>query len=133
VAPSSGTASTPRHSSGWRTRIDRKVGAKQRKVGAEQREYRRGAGICDQRVRPCCSAAARSTPQLPGPATTTGFGGAREDCSTRSEASFPGAFTDARNLVVGPLVLIGGTYTDALTVYEYDGNKSLPWSKLDTS
>ena len=28
-------------------------------------------------------------------------------CSTRSEAAFPGAFTNARNLVVGPLVLTG--------------------------
>ena len=33
--------------------------------------------------------------------------GAVEDCSTRSEADFPGAFTDRRNLVVGPLALIG--------------------------
>jgi hypothetical protein len=30
-----------------------------------------------------------------------------EDCSTRSEADFPGAFTDLSNLVVGPLVLMG--------------------------
>jgi hypothetical protein len=29
------------------------------------------------------------------------------NCSTRSEAAFPGAFTSARNLVVGPLVLTG--------------------------
>jgi hypothetical protein len=29
------------------------------------------------------------------------------NCSTRSEAAFPGAFTNARNLVVGPLVLTG--------------------------
>jgi hypothetical protein len=29
------------------------------------------------------------------------------DCSTRSEARFPGGFTDPRNVVVGPLVLIG--------------------------
>jgi hypothetical protein len=48
---------------------------------------------------------------------------AREDCSTRSEASFPGAFTDPRNLVVGPLVLIGGAYTPASTVREFGGNK----------
>ncbi len=48
---------------------------------------------------------------------------AREDCSTRSEARFPGAFTDDRNLVVGPLVLIGGTYTDASTVRKFGGNK----------
>jgi hypothetical protein len=29
------------------------------------------------------------------------------DCSTRSEAGFPNAFSDPRNLVVGPLVLVG--------------------------
>jgi hypothetical protein len=48
---------------------------------------------------------------------------AREECSTRSEADFPGAFTDARNLVVGPLVLIGGAYTPASTVRDFGGNK----------
>ena len=30
-----------------------------------------------------------------------------EKCSTRSEASFPGAFTDRRNLVEWPLAMIG--------------------------
>jgi hypothetical protein len=30
-----------------------------------------------------------------------------ETCSTRSEASFPGAFNDPGNLVVGPFVLVG--------------------------
>ena len=43
-------------------------------------------------------------------AQTTGAkppSGAVENCSTRSEAAFPGAFTDPRNLVVGPLVLTG--------------------------
>lgn len=29
------------------------------------------------------------------------------DCSTQSGASFPGAFTNPRNLVIGPLALIG--------------------------
>jgi hypothetical protein len=33
--------------------------------------------------------------------------GAVENCATRSEASFPGAFTNPRNLVVGPLALMG--------------------------
>ena len=33
--------------------------------------------------------------------------GAREKCSTRSEAGFPAAFTSADNLVVGPLALVG--------------------------
>lgn len=51
------------------------------------------------------------------------FRGAREDCSTRSEAEFPGAFTSSRNLVVGPLVLIGGAYTDPSTAREFGGNK----------
>ena len=55
--------------------------------------------------------------------TATRFRGAREDCSTRSEASFPGAFTSPTNLVVGPLVLIGGAYTDADTVRDFGGNK----------
>ncbi len=37
--------------------------------------------------------------------------GAVANCSTRSGADFPGAFTDARNLVVGPLALIGASGT----------------------
>jgi|SRR5829696_7366889 len=49
--------------------------------------------------------------------------GAVEDCSTRSEASFPDAFTDPRNLVVGPLVLVGAGYTPPSTVREFGGNK----------
>jgi hypothetical protein len=32
---------------------------------------------------------------------------ALEDCSTRSQASFPGGFTARRNLVVGPLAMVG--------------------------
>lgn len=48
---------------------------------------------------------------------------AREDCSTQSLASFPGAFTSPDNLVVGPLVLVGGAYTDPGTVRTYGGNK----------
>jgi hypothetical protein len=42
---------------------------------------------------------------------------------TRSEANFPGGFTDPRNLVVGPLALVGGAYTDPGTVREFGGNK----------
>ena len=49
--------------------------------------------------------------------------GVVEDCSTRSEAGFPGAFTDPRNVVVGPLVLVGAAYTDPGTVVEFGGNK----------
>jgi hypothetical protein len=49
---------------------------------------------------------------------------AREGCSTRSEADFPGAFTNARNLVAGPLAMIGAAAeTDAHTVREFGGNK----------
>jgi hypothetical protein len=48
--------------------------------------------------------------------------GVLEDCSTQSWASFPGAFTNTRNLVVGPLSLTGagGTPTFSST---YGGNK----------
>lgn len=46
------------------------------------------------------------------------------DCARRSEANFPGAFTDPRNLVVGPLVLDGaGKATPASVVREFGGNK----------
>jgi hypothetical protein len=49
---------------------------------------------------------------------------ARESCSTRSEADFPGAFTNARNLVAGPLAMIAAAAeTDAETVREIGGNK----------
>jgi hypothetical protein len=37
--------------------------------------------------------------------------GAVENCATRSEASFPGAFANPRNLVVGPLALMGAAGT----------------------
>jgi hypothetical protein len=46
------------------------------------------------------------------------------DCARRSEASFPEAFTEPRNLVVGPLVLVGaGERTPASVVREFGGNK----------
>ena len=44
-------------------------------------------------------------------------------CSRRSEANFPGAFGDRRNLVVGPLVLVDGAYTPESVVREFGGNK----------
>jgi hypothetical protein len=47
----------------------------------------------------------------------------RNDCSSQSGADFPGAFTDPKNLVHGPLVLTGATYTDPATVREFGGNK----------
>ena len=50
--------------------------------------------------------------------------GVRVDCASQSQADFPRAFTDRRNLVAGPLVLVGGrTYTDAATVREFGANK----------
>lgn len=51
-------------------------------------------------------------------------GGARTGCAEQSGAVFPGAYTDRRNLVVGPLALVGGaTITDVATVREFGGNK----------
>ena len=45
-------------------------------------------------------------------------------CAHQSIASFPGAFTSAGNLVVGPLALIGaGEPTTPATVREFGGNK----------
>ena len=44
-------------------------------------------------------------------------------CARRSEARFPGAFTSPRNVAVGPLVLVGATYTPANVVREFGGNK----------
>lgn len=40
--------------------------------------------------------------------------GVVEDCSTRSSASFPGAFTKPRNLIVGPLAFIGAGGTPSV-------------------
>jgi hypothetical protein len=48
--------------------------------------------------------------------------GVVEDCSTQSWATFPGAFTSPRNLVVGPLVLTGASGTPGFSS-TYHGNK----------
>jgi hypothetical protein len=45
------------------------------------------------------------------------------DCARRSEAQFPAAFREPRNLVVGPLVLIDAAYTPPSTIREFGGNK----------
>jgi hypothetical protein len=79
-----------------------------------------------------CGSQAKDT--VPGTAAraTTGTTAARaderphgvvEDCSTRSEAGFPAAFSDPHNVVVGPLVLVGAAYTPPSTVRAYGGNK----------
>ena len=44
-------------------------------------------------------------------------------CARRSEAEFPQAFTSSRNVVVGPLALMGAASTPASTVREFGGNK----------
>jgi hypothetical protein len=49
--------------------------------------------------------------------------GAVASCASRSGASFPAAFTDHRNVVVGPLVLIGAASTPAATVRRFGGQK----------
>ncbi|HWM09794.1 MAG TPA: hypothetical protein VNO82_10620 [Solirubrobacteraceae bacterium] len=64
---------------------------------------------------PARPAAAREAEPPPAEAT--------ENCSTRSEATFAGAYKSPRNLVVGPLALVGGAYTDPGTVREFGGNK----------
>jgi hypothetical protein len=80
------------------------------------------SGDSPRRAPPEGAAGSTGKPAPPVP-VATGFGGVGEDCSTRSEAQFPGAFSDPRNLVVGPLVLVGGAYTDPSTVREFGGNK----------
>jgi hypothetical protein len=69
------------------------------------------------------SAAAPADRGTPTSERPTRFGGAREKCSTRSEANFAGGFTSSDNLVVDPLVVVGGAYTDPGTVRDFGGNK----------
>jgi hypothetical protein len=65
------------------------------------------------------SLAAASAPSSTAPPRGTTVG-----CAKRSEADFPRAFADSRNLVVGPLALVGaGSYTPASVVREFGGNK----------
>jgi hypothetical protein len=49
--------------------------------------------------------------------------GVRVDCSTRSEADFPGAYTDPGNIVAGPLSIVRGVHTPASTIREFGGDK----------
>jgi hypothetical protein len=65
-------------------------------------------------------AAVRAPPPTPGQDAPRGV---VEDCATRSLASFPGAFTDPDNVVVGPLALVGSATTPPETVREVGGEK----------
>jgi hypothetical protein len=49
-----------------------------------------------------------------------------ETCSGRSEASFPGAFDDPANLVVGPFVLVGAALPTAAGLVESLGGQKHP-------
>jgi hypothetical protein len=61
------------------------------------------------------------------PRLRTHSSGVIVSCARRSEADFPGAFTDPRNLVVGPVVLVGaGEPTPASVVREFGVNKFPP-------
>ena len=77
---------------------------------------------CGGSANPAADVTPLSTPTT-APADGASRRHAVEDCSTQSGAEFPGAFTSRANLVVGPVVLVGGAYTDAATVREFGGNK----------
>jgi hypothetical protein len=53
-------------------------------------------------------------------------GGVIADCSMRSEAAFPGAFADPRNLVVGPLTFVGGNVPTSPSVIRGVGGQKFP-------
>ena len=64
-----------------------------------------------------CGAAVQAEERPPSP-------GAVKRCAGRSMASFPNAFGNPANLVVGPLVMVGaGRLTPEETAREFDGNK----------
>jgi hypothetical protein len=70
------------------------------------------------------AACAMVTAALAIPAAAGGASHGRATCAHQSEASFPGAYTSARNLRVGPLVLVGGhTYTSPETMRRFGGQK----------
>jgi hypothetical protein len=61
---------------------------------------------------------------LPATALASLHDGDRVGCGRQSEATFPRAFTNPDNLVVGPLSMIGaGRETSAATVKRFEGNK----------
>jgi hypothetical protein len=56
--------------------------------------------------------------------TAAAADGGRATCEHQSTAGFPNAFGDAHNLVVGPLVLVGGrTYTPPDAARRFGGQK----------
>jgi hypothetical protein len=65
----------------------------------------------------------RSASTLPSPSAPKGV---VADCSMRSEAAFPEAFTDPRNLVAGPLVLVGGGDATSASVIRGLGGQKFP-------
>jgi hypothetical protein len=76
------------------------------------------------------AADAPETAAADGPANPTGRVEARkrprgvvEDCASRSEADFPGAYADPDNIVVGPLALVGAAHTPRSTLREVGGDK----------
>ena len=70
------------------------------------------------------AAAAVAAAVLGGAAVAGAADRGRATCAHQSEASFPGAYTSARNLRVGPLVLVGGrTFSSPETVRRFGGQK----------
>jgi hypothetical protein len=70
------------------------------------------------------AAVAASLASASAPSSTPPPRGTTVGCAKRSEANFPRAFADSRNLVVGPLALVGaGSYTPASVVREFGGQK----------
>jgi hypothetical protein len=61
---------------------------------------------------------------VPAATSSTRPVGVVTTCAHQSSARFPHAFSSARNLVVGPLVLVGGgELTPAAVVRKFNGNK----------
>src|SRR5512133_1339232 len=76
---------------------------------------------------------AASIDSTAGTSTTSRLGrerptGVVENCATRSEARFPGAFTNPRSVVVGPVAMIGagGTATFVWSSNGKDGGNKFP-------
>jgi hypothetical protein len=70
------------------------------------------------------SQAERTATEIVRPAASTPPALEVATCSSRSEASFPGAFRDPANAVVGPFVLVGGAHpTSAADVASLGGQK----------